>query len=277
MTATCDDDALLPATPSRVSPPAATCDDCYLRRRSATCDDARPKASLQLRRRFAKSTPVRKEGAVMNFIESVFSFVFGDGDPNEGIEEERWKLIGQYITSNGGVVTAEELAPYLDVETADIMVMALKERGIRAEHLSTAQTNTSAQKNAESGQYDLLYMTPEKACNIPNRVRNDIIGSLMMKNPRIAIGSFDRKNLYYGVKSINRGVSFIVNLTLLFIGSLTMKAREESHRFTKSLESYYQESGRCGRDGIGSDCWIYFSRGDFGKTDFYCAEASSVC
>ncbi|MFQ6641455.1 hypothetical protein Gotur_016680 [Gossypium turneri] len=53
----------------------------------------------------------------MNFIESVFSFVFGDGDPNQGIEEERWKLIGQYITSNGGVVTAEELAPYLDLPT----------------------------------------------------------------------------------------------------------------------------------------------------------------
>ncbi|XP_010931139.1 uncharacterized protein At5g03900, chloroplastic isoform X1 [Elaeis guineensis] len=59
----------------------------------------------------------------MNFVESVFSFVFGDGNPNQGIEEERWKLIGEYITSNGGVVTAEELAPYLDVlpteETAD--------------------------------------------------------------------------------------------------------------------------------------------------------------
>lgn len=53
----------------------------------------------------------------MNFIESIFSFVFGDGDPNQGIEEERWKLIGQYISSNGGVVTAEELAPYLDVES----------------------------------------------------------------------------------------------------------------------------------------------------------------
>lgn len=51
----------------------------------------------------------------MNFIESVFSFVFGDGDPNDGLEERRWKMIGQYISSNGGVVTAEELAPYLDV------------------------------------------------------------------------------------------------------------------------------------------------------------------
>ncbi|XP_076906837.1 uncharacterized protein At5g03900, chloroplastic-like [Bidens hawaiensis] len=53
----------------------------------------------------------------MNFIEPVFSFVFGDGDPNEGIEEQRWKMIGHYIGSNDGVVTAEELAPYLDVET----------------------------------------------------------------------------------------------------------------------------------------------------------------
>ncbi|GAU13042.1 hypothetical protein TSUD_173420 [Trifolium subterraneum] len=54
-----------------------------------------------------------------NFIESVFSFVFGDGDPNQGIEEERWKLIGQYISSNGGVVAAEELAPYLDIESTE--------------------------------------------------------------------------------------------------------------------------------------------------------------
>ncbi|KAJ0028587.1 hypothetical protein Pint_36011 [Pistacia integerrima] len=27
-------------------------------------------------------------------------------------------VIGQYIASNGGVVTAEELAPYLDVQSA---------------------------------------------------------------------------------------------------------------------------------------------------------------
>lgn len=62
---------------------------------------------------------VRTENNGMNFIESVFSFVFGDGDPNQGIEEERWKLIGQYIAANGGVVTAEEIAPYLDVQTTE--------------------------------------------------------------------------------------------------------------------------------------------------------------
>ncbi|KAL0344789.1 UNVERIFIED_CONTAM: putative protein, chloroplastic [Sesamum radiatum] len=35
---------------------------------------------------------LREGDGGMNFIESVFSFVFGDGDPNQGIEEERWKL-----------------------------------------------------------------------------------------------------------------------------------------------------------------------------------------
>ncbi|XP_074330426.1 uncharacterized protein At5g03900, chloroplastic-like [Apium graveolens] len=53
----------------------------------------------------------------MDFTEAVFSFVFGDGDPNQNFEEKRWKLIGQYIASTGGVTTAEELAPYLDVTT----------------------------------------------------------------------------------------------------------------------------------------------------------------
>ncbi|KAK3043504.1 hypothetical protein RJ639_002083 [Escallonia herrerae] len=63
---------------------------------------------------------VRADDEGNNFIESVFSFVFGDGDPNQGAEEERWKLLGQYIASNGGVTTAEELAPYLDVGTTEV-------------------------------------------------------------------------------------------------------------------------------------------------------------
>lgn len=49
----------------------------------------------------------------------VFSFVFGDGDPNAGRDEYRWKEIGRFIAQKGGVVTAEELAPFLDPPPAD--------------------------------------------------------------------------------------------------------------------------------------------------------------
>nr|AWA44799.1 hypothetical protein SS14E05_000005 [Saccharum spontaneum] len=65
----------------------------------------------------------------MNFIESVFSFVFGDGDPNDGLEEKRWKMIGQYISSNGGVVTAEELAPFLDDDESFVLPVLLQFQG----------------------------------------------------------------------------------------------------------------------------------------------------
>eukprot|EP00210_Caulerpa_lentillifera_P001845 g1774.t1 len=51
----------------------------------------------------------------LSFIESVFSFMFGDGDPNKDLEDYRWNIIGRYIKSRGGVVVAEELAPYLDL------------------------------------------------------------------------------------------------------------------------------------------------------------------
>ena len=50
----------------------------------------------------------------MGFLESVFSFVFGDGNPNAGLEEKRLSLAAQVIRDNKGAVTAEQLAPYCD-------------------------------------------------------------------------------------------------------------------------------------------------------------------
>ncbi len=56
-------------------------------------------------------------GEEMNFFEGVYSFLFGDGNPNADLEERRWQLIGQVIRNNGGAVTAEQIAPYLDLDT----------------------------------------------------------------------------------------------------------------------------------------------------------------
>ncbi|XP_021769787.1 uncharacterized protein LOC110734037 isoform X1 [Chenopodium quinoa] len=295
------------------------------------------------------------------------------------------------IAGNTGIVVSPLLSLMQD------QVMALKQRGIQAEYLGSTQTDKTVQTKAESGFYSLLFMTPEKACAIPNsfwtrllkagiclfavdeahcisewghdfrteykqldklrpilsdvpfvsltatatdKVRLDIIKSLKMKDPYVAVGSFDRKNLFYGVKSFNRGIYFLDELvqevsksvatagsTIIYCltikdveqihqllesagikagiyhGQMGNKAREEAHRLfirdelsvmvatiafgmgidkpnirqvihygcPKSLETYYQESGRCGRDGIASVCWLYYTRSDFAKSDFYCS------
>lgn len=36
-------------------------------------------------------------GTPLNFVESIFSFVFGDGDPNMNWEERRWRRLGEMI------------------------------------------------------------------------------------------------------------------------------------------------------------------------------------
>ena len=55
----------------------------------------------------------------MNFLESVYSFLFGDGNPNPDLEETRYATIGQVIQNNNGAVIAEQIAPYTDKIDAD--------------------------------------------------------------------------------------------------------------------------------------------------------------
>ncbi len=49
-----------------------------------------------------------------NFLEAVFSFLFGDGNPNANLEERRWKTIATLIRNNQGAIIGEQVAPYLD-------------------------------------------------------------------------------------------------------------------------------------------------------------------
>ena len=55
----------------------------------------------------------------MNFLEAIFSFLFGDGNPNENLAETRWQKIGAVIRNADGAVVAEQIAPYLDETDAD--------------------------------------------------------------------------------------------------------------------------------------------------------------
>lgn len=54
-----------------------------------------------------------------NFFLDCFSFLFGDGAPNERLKEVRSNQIARVIKENGGVVSTEQLAPFLDGDRSD--------------------------------------------------------------------------------------------------------------------------------------------------------------
>ena len=68
-----------------------------------------------------------KEDKKPNFLMNVFSYLFGNGDPNQKFEELEWQTIAKVIEVNQGVVTAEMLAPYAgeDPKDEDWMVHVL--------------------------------------------------------------------------------------------------------------------------------------------------------
>ncbi len=55
-----------------------------------------------------------RDGSNLNFFEAIFSFLFGDGNPNPDLEERRWQQIGTVIANHRGAIVAEQISPYLD-------------------------------------------------------------------------------------------------------------------------------------------------------------------
>ncbi|MEM6715878.1 MAG: hypothetical protein AAF827_21020, partial [Cyanobacteria bacterium P01_D01_bin.6] len=78
--------------------------DSYSSRRYASRGSQRPQRSPRQGR----------SDDSMNFLEAIFSFLFGDGDPNADLEERRWREVGAVIQNNGGAIAAEQVVPYLD-------------------------------------------------------------------------------------------------------------------------------------------------------------------
>lgn len=56
----------------------------------------------------------RREKSDLNFFGAIFSFLFGDGNPNAKLEERRYAQIAGVIRNNGNAVVAEQITPYLD-------------------------------------------------------------------------------------------------------------------------------------------------------------------
>ena len=73
--------------------------------------DPHPSRSYNRKRKPQQSASSDSE---MNFLEAVFSFLFGDGNPNSDLDDRRWSSIATVIRNYQGAVTAEQIAPYLD-------------------------------------------------------------------------------------------------------------------------------------------------------------------
>lgn len=110
------------------------------------------------------------DGKQLSFLETIFSFVFGDGDPNRNLENRRWETIAQRIVQSGGSVVAEQLTPYLDIpvnkfdpdEDQYVLPVLVRFNG--------------APQVTDEGQ--LIYTFPELQKTVQKTLRNDRIYSI---------------------------------------------------------------------------------------------------
>ncbi|ACB50770.1 hypothetical protein cce_1420 [Crocosphaera subtropica ATCC 51142] len=137
----------------------------------------------------------------MNFLEAIFSFLFGDGDPNYNLEERRWKTIGNVIRNNKGSIIAEQVAPYLDnidrynQENEDYILPVL------------TRFNGTPEV---SPQGELIYYFPELQVTVQESSQKSIASYLREKLYKFSEASSSQVMLAIGLGAIN----FILALVL---------------------------------------------------------------
>ncbi|HAC64673.1 MAG TPA: hypothetical protein DCF68_14350 [Cyanothece sp. UBA12306] len=137
----------------------------------------------------------------LDFLEAIFSFLFGDGNPNYDLEERRWQEIGAVIRNNSGAVIAQQIAPYLDnitqynQENEDYILPALSKFNGYPE---------------VSPQGEIIYYFPELQVTVQNQTKRSV-GSYLKENLyRFTHASSGQIMLAIGLGSLN----FILALVL---------------------------------------------------------------
>ncbi|MEO0409653.1 MAG: hypothetical protein AAF289_20115 [Cyanobacteria bacterium P01_A01_bin.135] len=120
-----------------------------------------------------RSPNKRGGGAQMNFLEAVFSFLFGDGNPNADLEERRWQTIGSVIRNRGGAIAAEEVAPYLD---------GVKEQDLEAEDYVLPVLSRFNGRPHVSPEGNIIYHFPELQVTAA-RQRSQAIADYLEERP----------------------------------------------------------------------------------------------
>lgn len=126
----------------------------------------------------------------MNFLEAVYSFLFGDGNPNADLEETRYATIGQIIQNNDGAVIAEQIAPYVDQtdEAEDYMIPVL------------ARYNGYPQVSPEG---EIIYYFPELQVMASRRKKITLPNYLQEQLWRFSQATSGQKMLAIGLGGIN--------------------------------------------------------------------------
>lgn len=138
----------------------------------------------------------------MNFLESVFSFLFGDGNPNADLEEYRWQQIGSVIRHNKGAVIAEQIAPYVDEidRDEDYMIPVL------------SRFNGYPQV---SPQGEIIYYFPELQVMASHRQESiSTAGYLQEKLWRFSQANGSQITLAAGLGALNIIAAFVLNSLL---------------------------------------------------------------
>jgi len=135
----------------------------------------------------------------MNFLESVFSFLFGDGNPNRDFEQKRWNLVGTLIKNQKGAVISEEIAPYLDIQNSS-------NENFMIPVLSRFNGYPEVSPNGE-----IIYYFPDLQVTANNQHKNQIKSYLEEENWKFSRATQGQIMLSVGLGSLNLVLLFILN------------------------------------------------------------------
>lgn len=136
----------------------------------------------------------RKQENELSFLEAIFSFLFGDKNPNAKLEERRWQEIGSVIRNNGGAVVGEQIAPYLDKidqkswEEEDYMLPVL------------TQFNGVPEVTEEG---NIIYYFPELQVTATDKSKRSVESYLKEKYLQFTKASSTQKMMAIGLGGVN--------------------------------------------------------------------------
>ncbi len=158
--------------------------------------------------RYDYSSRNRQENK-LNFLEGVYSFLFGDGDPNKNLDERRWGAIATVIRNNRGAVSAEQLVPYLDNANLDDDL---------EDYIIPALSRFNGRPKV-SPQGDLVYYFPELQVTANNHKPQSVQAYLKETKRRFTSASSDQVTIAIGLgTALVVGSLYLNSISVNFTG-----------------------------------------------------------